>query len=46
LAFEAHGIDRGEFDALATPAPTDLYTQLMITSGGHLGCQDRRVEKD
>jgi DNA-binding MarR family transcriptional regulator len=42
-SFEANGLDRGEFDVLATlyranPSheltPTDLYTQLMITSGG------------
>jgi len=42
-AFQAHGLDRGEFDVLATlyragPSheltPTDLYTQLMISSGG------------
>lgn len=42
-AFEAHGLDRGEFDVLATLCraappheltPTELYTQLMITSGG------------
>lgn len=41
--FEKHGIDRGEFDVLATLTrngapyeltPTDLYRELMISSGG------------
>lgn len=41
--FEAHGLDRGEFDVLATLTrhgppyeltPTDLYRELMISSGG------------
>jgi DNA-binding MarR family transcriptional regulator len=41
--FEAHGLERGEFDVIATLyragpphelSPTDLYRQLMITSGG------------
>lgn len=43
LMFGRHGIDRGEFDVLATLrrsgspyclAPTDLYRSLMISSGG------------
>ncbi|MBS0297432.1 MAG: MarR family transcriptional regulator [Proteobacteria bacterium] len=42
-AFKAHGLDRGEFDVLGTLVrsggddgltPTDLYTELMISSGG------------
>lgn len=42
-AFRAHGLDRGEFDVLGTLVrsggadgltPTDLYTELMISSGG------------
>ena len=42
-AFEAHKLERGEFDVLATLyragephelTPTELYRQLMITSGG------------
>ncbi len=42
--FEGHGLERGEFDVLATLyrsggaehelTPTDLYRQLMISSGG------------
>jgi DNA-binding MarR family transcriptional regulator len=41
--FEAHGLERGEFDVIGTLyragpphdlSPTDLYRQLMITSGG------------
>lgn len=41
--FESHGLERGEFDVLATLyrsgaphelTPTDLYRHLMITSGG------------
>jgi DNA-binding MarR family transcriptional regulator len=42
-AFKAHGLDRGEFDVLGTLVrsggsdgltPTELYTDLMISSGG------------
>jgi len=42
-AFRAHGLDRGEFDVLGTLVrsggpegltPTELYTELMISSGG------------
>ncbi len=51
--FEAHNLERGEFDVLATLfragppyelTPTDLYRQLLISSGGlthRLNCLER-----
>lgn len=51
--FAAHGLDRGEFDVIGTLrrsgppyqlTPTDLYTSLMLTSGG-LTSRLNRLEK-
>lgn len=53
VSMEKYGLDRGEFDVLAalrragppfTLSPTDLYTSLMLSSGG-LSNRLRRMER-